>query len=93
MSSWIGEIEKVLMEDDKFDHRVETQPVPNDDFWPIYWLIHLLVAATMWLAPAVAVEKERYNCEIKADEEDDVKDLEMKSRYLKEECRQLSRVL
>ncbi|KAA3466919.1 bZIP transcription factor 60-like [Gossypium australe] len=24
--------QKVLMEDDNFDHRVETQPVPNDDF-------------------------------------------------------------
>ncbi|MBA0753461.1 hypothetical protein Gogos_021936 [Gossypium gossypioides] len=32
VSSWIGEIEKVLMEDDNFDHRVETQPVSDDDF-------------------------------------------------------------
>ncbi|PPE01892.1 hypothetical protein GOBAR_DD01097 [Gossypium barbadense] len=32
VSSWIGEIEKVLMEDDNFDHRVEVQPVPDDDF-------------------------------------------------------------
>ncbi|MBA0550520.1 hypothetical protein Golob_021460 [Gossypium lobatum] len=30
--SWIGEIEKVLMEDDNFDHRVATQPVLVDDF-------------------------------------------------------------
>ncbi|KAK5836749.1 hypothetical protein PVK06_012550 [Gossypium arboreum] len=32
VSSWIREIEKVLMEDDNFDHRVETQLVPNNDF-------------------------------------------------------------
>ncbi|MBA0558867.1 hypothetical protein Golob_015861 [Gossypium lobatum] len=32
VSSWIGEIEKVLMEDDNFDHMVETQLVPDDDF-------------------------------------------------------------
>ncbi|MBA0692433.1 hypothetical protein Goari_009994, partial [Gossypium aridum] len=32
VSSWIGETEKVLMEDDNFDHRVETQPVSDDDF-------------------------------------------------------------
>ena len=31
VSSWIGEIEKVLMEDDHFDDRVEGQPV-SDDF-------------------------------------------------------------
>ncbi|MBA0550521.1 hypothetical protein Golob_021460, partial [Gossypium lobatum] len=36
--SWIGEIEKVLMEDDNFDHRVATQPVLVDDF-----LVNLLV--------------------------------------------------
>ncbi|MBA0876630.1 hypothetical protein Goshw_003674 [Gossypium schwendimanii] len=38
MFSWIGEIEKVLMEDDNFDHRVATQPVLDDDF-----LVNLLV--------------------------------------------------
>ncbi|KAA3485072.1 bZIP transcription factor 60-like protein [Gossypium australe] len=32
VSLWIGEIEKVLMEDNNFDHRVETQLVPDDDF-------------------------------------------------------------
>ncbi|KAG8500750.1 hypothetical protein CXB51_002781 [Gossypium anomalum] len=32
VSLWIREIEKVLMEDDNFDHRVETQLVPDDDF-------------------------------------------------------------
>ncbi|MFQ6667393.1 hypothetical protein Gotur_033436 [Gossypium turneri] len=32
VSSWIGEIKKVLMEDDNFDHMVETQLVPGDDF-------------------------------------------------------------
>ena len=31
VSSWIGEIEKVLMDDDHFDDRIETQPV-SDDF-------------------------------------------------------------
>ncbi|XWS75221.1 hypothetical protein CRYUN_Cryun01aG0067000 [Craigia yunnanensis] len=31
VSSWIGEIEKVLMEDDHFDDRVETQSI-SDDF-------------------------------------------------------------
>ncbi|KAK8643331.1 hypothetical protein V6N13_012634 [Hibiscus sabdariffa] len=38
VSSWIGEIEKVLMEDDHFDDRVETQSVSDDEF-----LAHLLV--------------------------------------------------
>ncbi|MBA0558868.1 hypothetical protein Golob_015861 [Gossypium lobatum] len=40
VSSWIGEIEKVLMEDDNFDHMVETQLVPDDDF-----LANLLVTS------------------------------------------------
>lgn len=31
LSSWIGEIEKALMEDDQFDDRVENQPA-SDDF-------------------------------------------------------------
>ncbi|MBA0616205.1 hypothetical protein Gohar_011538 [Gossypium harknessii] len=40
VSSWIGEIEKVLMEDNNFDHMVETQLVPDDDF-----LANLLVTS------------------------------------------------
>ncbi|MBA0794984.1 hypothetical protein Gohar_019264, partial [Gossypium harknessii] len=32
MSLWVGEIKKVLTEDDNFDHMVETQLVPDDDF-------------------------------------------------------------
>ncbi|MBA0762118.1 hypothetical protein Gotri_024666 [Gossypium trilobum] len=32
VSLWIGEIKKVLTEDDNFDHMVETQLVPDDDF-------------------------------------------------------------
>ncbi|KAE8709727.1 Pyrophosphate--fructose 6-phosphate 1-phosphotransferase subunit alpha [Hibiscus syriacus] len=32
VSLWVGEIEKVLMEDDHFDDRFQTQPVPVDDF-------------------------------------------------------------
>ncbi|MBA0553758.1 hypothetical protein Golob_012907 [Gossypium lobatum] len=40
VSSWIEEIEKVLIEDDNFDHMVETQLVPDDDF-----LVDLLVTS------------------------------------------------
>ncbi|MBA0825451.1 hypothetical protein Goarm_022030, partial [Gossypium armourianum] len=32
MSLWVREIKKVLTEDDNFDHMVETQLVPDDDF-------------------------------------------------------------
>ncbi|MBA0735885.1 hypothetical protein Gogos_019687 [Gossypium gossypioides] len=32
VSLWIGEIEKVLIEDDNFDYMVETQIIPDDDF-------------------------------------------------------------
>ncbi|MFQ6625039.1 hypothetical protein Gotur_003577 [Gossypium turneri] len=32
VSLWVGEIKKVLTEDDNFDHMVETQLVPDDDF-------------------------------------------------------------
>ncbi|PPD89681.1 hypothetical protein GOBAR_DD13382 [Gossypium barbadense] len=79
VSSWIGEIKKVLMEDDNFDHMVETQPVPDDDF-----LADLLV--TSLARPTPTSDKDD---PIKMH----VKDLEMKNRYLEGECRRLSHVL
>ncbi|PPD75633.1 hypothetical protein GOBAR_DD27444 [Gossypium barbadense] len=81
MSSWIGEIEKVLMEDNNFDHMVETQLVPDDDF-----LANLLVTS-LQLRNRDAVVRSRGRKKMY------VKDFEMKSRYLEGECRRLSHVL
>ncbi|MBA0876742.1 hypothetical protein Goshw_002141, partial [Gossypium schwendimanii] len=78
VSSWIGEIKKVLMEDDNFDHMVETQPVPDDDF-----LAELLVTS-LQLRNIDAVVRSRERKKMH------VKDLEMKNRYLEGECKRLS---
>ncbi|KAK8579698.1 hypothetical protein V6N13_142867 [Hibiscus sabdariffa] len=51
VSSWIGEIEKVLMEDDHFDDRVQTQPLSDDDF-----LADLLVDSPPSVGCGVAVD-------------------------------------
>ncbi|KAA3463779.1 bZIP transcription factor 60-like protein [Gossypium australe] len=105
VSLWIGEIEKVLMEDDNFDHRVETQLVPNDDF-----LADLLDDSPPCSSNGMThtdvdkddpiVKKQRRqmrnrDATVRSRERKKmyVKDLEMKSRYLEEECRRLSRVL
>ncbi|MBA0642022.1 hypothetical protein Goklo_026487, partial [Gossypium klotzschianum] len=85
--SWIGEIEKVLMEDDNFDHRVATQPILDDDF-----LVDLLVdsppcSGGVVLRNRYAVVRSREKKKMY------VKDLQMKSRYLEGVCRGLNRVL
>ncbi|GMI83367.1 hypothetical protein HRI_002006000 [Hibiscus trionum] len=51
VSSWIGEIEKVLMEDDLFDDRVQTQHVSDDGF-----LADLLVDSPSSGGGSVAVD-------------------------------------
>ncbi|MBA0645670.1 hypothetical protein Goklo_013735, partial [Gossypium klotzschianum] len=81
VSSWIEEIEKVLIKDDNFDHMVETQLIPDDDF-----LVDLLVTS-LQLRNRDAVVRSRERKKMY------VKDLEMKSRYLEGECRRLSHVL
>ncbi|MBA0876631.1 hypothetical protein Goshw_003674 [Gossypium schwendimanii] len=89
MFSWIGEIEKVLMEDDNFDHRVATQPVLDDDF-----LVNLLVDSPPCCGGVVVGLRNRYAV-VRSRERKKmyVKDLQMKSRYLERECRGLNRVL
>ncbi|MFQ6640320.1 hypothetical protein Gotur_014728, partial [Gossypium turneri] len=93
VSSWIGEIEKVLMEDDNFDHRVETQPVSDDDF-----LADLLSQTHTDVDkddPIAKKQRRNRDAAVRSRERKKmyVKDLEMKSRYLEGECRRLSRVL
>ncbi|MBA0865758.1 hypothetical protein Goshw_015128, partial [Gossypium schwendimanii] len=77
------------MEDDNFDHRVETQPVSDDDF-----LADLLVDSPPSSGGDVAGLRNR-DAAVRSRERKKmyVKDLEMKSRYLEGECRRLSRVL
>ncbi|XVF83015.1 hypothetical protein PTKIN_Ptkin16aG0098300 [Pterospermum kingtungense] len=116
-SSWIWEIEKVLMKDDDFDDRVQTQPV-SDEF-----LADLLVdsppsGTDEAIDDSAAAFNEQNQTHNNIDNYDPVakklkrqlrnrdaavrsrerkktyvKDLEMKSRYLEDECRRLSRLL
>ncbi|XWS08041.1 hypothetical protein CRYUN_Cryun41cG0043400 [Craigia yunnanensis] len=85
VSSWIGEIEKVLMDDDHFDDRIETQPV-SDDF-----LADVMVDSP----PSGSGELRNRDAAVRSRERKKmyVKNLEMKSRYLEGECRRLSRML
>ncbi|KAG8503153.1 hypothetical protein CXB51_000962 [Gossypium anomalum] len=79
--------QKVLMEEDNFDHTVETQLVPDDDF-----MADLLVdlppcSGGDVLRNIYAIVRSRERKKMY------VKDLKMKSRYLEGECRELSCVL
>ncbi|MBA0826123.1 hypothetical protein Goarm_011009, partial [Gossypium armourianum] len=89
VSSWIKEIEKVLIEDDNFDHMVETQLVPADDFLS---QTHTDVDKD---DPIAKKQKRNRDAIVRSRERKKmyVKDLEMKSRYLEGECRRLSHVL
>ncbi|MFQ6625988.1 hypothetical protein Gotur_004858, partial [Gossypium turneri] len=91
--SWIEEIEKVLIEDDNFDHMVETQLVPDNDF-----LVDLLSQTHTDVDkddPIAKKQKRNRDAIVRSRERKKmyVKDLEMKSRYLEGECRRLSHVL
>ncbi|TYI68599.1 hypothetical protein E1A91_D08G099700v1 [Gossypium mustelinum] len=83
LSSWIEEIEKVLIEDDNFDHMVETQ------------LTHTDVDKDNPIAKKQKRQLRNRDAVVRSRERKKmyVKDLEMKSRYLEGECRRLSHVL
>ncbi|MFQ6625038.1 hypothetical protein Gotur_003577 [Gossypium turneri] len=87
VSLWVGEIKKVLTEDDNFDHMVETQLVPDDDF-----LADLLSQTHTYVDKydTIAKKQKRNRDTVVRSREMKkmyVKDLEMKSRYLEGECR------
>ncbi|PPS00918.1 hypothetical protein GOBAR_AA19739 [Gossypium barbadense] len=107
-TSSIGEIEKLLMEDDRFDDKVETQPIPNE------FLADLLVDSSPSGSGDVVIDDTAFDKQnqtlFNVDNDDPmirnreavrsrerkkmyVKDLEMKSRYLEGECRRLSCLL
>ncbi|KAA3470855.1 bZIP transcription factor 60-like protein [Gossypium australe] len=96
VSSWIEEIKKVLMEDYNFDHMVETQPVPDDDFLAdLLSQTHIDFDKDDPIAKKQKRQLRNRDAVVRSRERKKmyVKDLEMKSRYLEGECRRLSHVL
>nr|KJB23427.1 hypothetical protein B456_004G097700 [Gossypium raimondii] len=105
LSSWIEEIEKVLIEDDNFDHMVETQLSPPCSGSDIVGVdsgdlhkqsqTHTDVDKDNPIAKKQKRQLRNRDAVVRSRERKKmyVKDLEMKSRYLEGECRRLSHVL